>query len=86
MDTLYIILTVVLTLACLTMIVAILMQKKRDAGFSGSVGGVGATSVTAEKSHFDKARKRTLEGRLERYTKILAAVFMALALVISLMA
>ena len=85
MGPLYIILTVILSLACICMIVAILMQKKRDAGFSGSVAGQGSGS-SEDKSHFEKTKARTFEGKLERYTKALAVVFIVLALVISFMA
>ena len=84
MGPLYITLVVILGLVCAGICIIILMQKKRDAGFSGAQAGMGANSP--EKSHFDKAKKRTLEGKLERYTKLLAVVFMVLALVISLMA
>ena len=84
MNPLYIALTVVLALACLCMITAILLQKKRDAGFSGEIAGQGAGG--ADKTHFDRNKKRTREGQLERATKILATVFMVLSLVISLMA
>jgi len=81
MSPLYIALSVVLALACLCMVVAILMQKKRQAGFSGNV-----TGMSQDKTYFDKNKKRTLEGRLEKYTKILAAVFMIISLVIGFIA
>jgi len=58
------------------MVVAILLQKKRQAGFSGNV-----TGMNQDKTYFDKNKRRTFEGRLESYTKILAAVFMILSLV-----
>ncbi|MCL2169484.1 MAG: preprotein translocase subunit SecG [Defluviitaleaceae bacterium] len=83
MGALYTILSVVLALVCVGIVIAVLLQKKRDAGFSGSVGGVGAS---AQAENFDKTKKRTTEGRLERLTKLLGAVFMILALVIALMA
>lgn len=83
MDTLYIILTAVLIAACLPMIATILMQKKRDAGFSGSSM---AGQSSEEKTHFDKTKHRTREGKLERLTKVLATLFMVLAFVISIMA
>ena len=77
MSPLYIVLSVTLALACLCIIVAILMQKKRQAGFSGNVGG-----MSGDKTYFDQNKKRTFEGKLERYTKILAAFFILLSLVI----
>jgi len=85
MDTIYYILTGIIGLACLAIIPIILLQKKRDAGFSGAAGGNMGSSESPEKSHFDKTKKRTLDGRLERYTKLLAIVFMVLTLFVSLM-
>jgi len=81
MSTLYIILSVVLALACLCMITAILLQKKRQAGFSGNVGG-----MSGDKTYFDKNKARTMEGRLEKWTKILGAFFMILSLVLGFIA
>ena len=81
MNTLYIILSIVLALACLCMITAILLQKKRQAGFSGNVGG-----MSGDKTYFDKNKARTLEGKLEKWTKILGGFFMVLSLVIGFIA
>jgi len=81
MNALYIVLSVVLALACLCMIAAILMQKKRQAGFSGNISG-----MSGDKTYFDKNKGRTLEGKLEKYTKILAGIFMILSLVIGFIA
>ena len=81
MSTLYIILSVVLALACLCMITAILLQKKRQAGFSGNVGG-----MSGDKTYFDKNKARTMEGKLEKWTKILGAFFMVLSLVLGFIA
>jgi len=79
MSVAYIILSIVLGLACLSMIVTILLQKKRQAGFSGNISG-----MAGDKTYFDKNKGRTLEGKLEKGTKILAVIFMLLSLVISL--
>jgi len=81
MNTLYIILSIVLALACLCMITAILLQKKRQAGFSGNVGG-----MSGDKTYFDKNKARTMEGKLEKWTKILGGFFMVLSLVIGFIA
>ena len=81
MTPLYIVLSVILALACLCMITAILLQKKRQAGFSGNVGG-----MSGDKTYFDKNKARTMEGRLEKWTKILGAFFMILSLVIGFIA
>ena len=81
MSPLYIVLSIVLGLACLCMIVAILMQKKRQAGFSGSISG-----MSGDKTYFDKNKSRTMEGKLERWTKYLGGFFMILSLVIGFIA
>lgn len=81
MTPMYIALTTALTLACLLLITSILLQKKRDAGFSGQMTGQQAGGDT---SHFDKTKARTRDGKLEKYTKILAVLFMVVSLVISL--
>ena len=86
MSGLYTVFTIIVMVAAVGIVPAVLMQKKRDAGFSGAAGGMSGGSGSPEQAHFDKTKKRTLEGRLERITKVLAFVFMALTLVISLMA
>jgi len=63
------------------MITAILMQKKRQAGFSGNMSG-----MSGDKTYFDKNKGRTLEGKLERWTKFLGGFFMILSLVIGFVA
>jgi len=63
------------------MITAILLQKKRQAGFSGNVGG-----MSGDKTYFDKNKARTMEGKLEKWTKILGAFFMVLSLVLGFIA
>ncbi|MCL2235008.1 MAG: preprotein translocase subunit SecG [Defluviitaleaceae bacterium] len=79
MSPIYITLTAILGLVCVALVTVILMQKKRDAGFSGasnmSGGGEGPT-------HFEKNKGRTREGKLARMTKVLAAVFMVMSLVV----
>ena len=81
MTALYIVLSIILALACLCIITAILMQKKREAGFSGNISG-----MSGDKTYFDKNKARTLEGKLEKWTKILGAFFMVLSLVIGFVA
>jgi preprotein translocase subunit SecG len=58
----------------------ILMQKKRSAGLSAGVMGMGQG-----ESFWDKNKGRSLEGKLERYTKIAGAVFMVIALVLNIL-
>ena len=77
MGTLYIILSAALAIGCLSIITIILLQKKRQAGFSGNVGGSGS-----DKTYFSQNKARTREGKLEKWTKILGAFFIILSLVL----
>ena len=81
MSTLYIILSAVLAIASFSIITIILLQKKRQAGFSGNVGGSGG-----DKTYFSQNKARTREGKLERWTKLLGAFIIILSLVLGFLA
>ena len=70
------IVTVIYVINCLTLIVICLMQSKDDEGASGAI--VGGTS----SSFYEKNKGRTREGKLKRWTIILAIVFVLLTLVL----
>ena len=55
----------------------ILMQSKRSAG-------LGAVSGNSSDTYWSKNKGNSVEGALERYTKIGGALFMILALIINL--
>ncbi len=76
----YIILGIVFILGCAAMVAAILLQKKRTAGL-GSVAGMGNAGAT----YWDKNKGRSMEGSLEKWTKIGAAVLMVLAIALCLL-
>lgn len=71
-----ILLTIVFVIACVAMTVIVLMQE-------GKSSGLGALSGAAE-SHWAKNKGRTLEGNMEKITKIAAVVIFVLALVLNL--
>lgn len=71
-----ILLTIVFVIACIAMTVIVLMQE-------GKSSGLGALSGAAE-SHWAKNKGRTLEGNMEKITKIIAAVIFVLALALNL--
>lgn len=71
----FIILSLVILVVSLILIVVILMQSKNVRGFgSVNLGGMGNA-----ETYWDKNKGRSLEGKLEKYTKILGAVFLILA-------
>ena len=75
MKALAIVLSIVLLLVCIVMSVIVLMQEGKSAGLSGTISG-------AAETYFGKNKARTLEGKMERLTKILAAAYLVLALVL----
>lgn len=71
------IVTVIFVLVCIALIVVVLMQEGKSAGLSGAINGVADT-------YWGKNKGRSMEGALEKATKILAAVFIILSVVLSL--
>ncbi len=76
MGALRIALTIIFILVCLSLVVLVLMQEGKSAGL-GSISG-------AAETYWGKNKGRSMEGRLVRYTKILAILFMLLAVVLNL--
>lgn len=73
MSALEIILGVLLILSSLIIIVVVLMQQSREAGLSGAISG-------AADTFFGKNKGRTIEARLEKFTKYFAIFFFVLIL------
>ena len=76
MGALRMILTIVFILVCIAITVLVLMQEGKSAG-------LGAISGAAE-SYWGKNKGRSMEGALEKGTKILAALFIVLSVVLNL--
>jgi len=74
----FIILAILYVIGCLALCGAILLQKKRSAAGMGSIAGMGSVTET----YWDKNKKRSAEGNLERWTKIGAALLAILAVVL----
>ena len=66
MGPLYLILSVLYLLGCVALCATILLQKKKSAGGMGSIAGMGDAADT----YWDRNKKRSMEGSLERMTKI----------------
>ena len=80
MSILFIVSVSLLLVFCVALIVLILMQNKRASGLGKAMGGMGANQQT----FWDKNKGRSLEGTLERYTKILGAAIMIISLLLNL--
>jgi len=76
----FIILAILYLVGCGAMVAAILLQKKRDAGGVGSIAGMG----NAADTYWDKNKSRSMEGTLEKWTKIGAVLLGIFAVVLCL--
>lgn len=68
--------TVIFIFICVALVVLVLMQEGKSAGL-GSISG-------AAETYWGKNKGRSMEGRLVRFTKILAVLFMLLAIILNL--
>jgi len=75
---LYIFLSVAYIAICAVLITIILLQKKRTAGLGAGMSGMGNAPT-----YWDQNKGRSLEGALEKYSKILGTVFIVLSLVLT---
>ncbi len=69
-------LTIIFALVCVALTVIVLAQEGKDAGL-GTVGGMGDT-------YWGKNKSRSMEGNLVKITKILAILFIVLAIILNL--
>ena len=76
----YIALSAVLVVLCIVTLAMILMQKKRDAGFGGAVTGQGGN----RQAYYDSNKARTLDGALERYTKVAFVLILILTILLTI--
>ena len=70
-------LTVVLGIIAVLLIVVVLLQANRSAGL-GAIGGGNDAG-----SYWSKNKSNSVEGALEKYTKILGALFIIVALLVN---
>lgn len=76
MGVLKIVLTVLFIIVCLVLVVLVLMQEGKSAGL-GSISG-------AAETYWGRNKGRSMEGRLVKFTKILAVLFMVMAAILNL--
>lgn len=69
-------LTIIFILICVALVVLVLMQEGKSAGL-GSISG-------AAETYWGKNKGRSMEGRLVKLTKILAVLFMVIAIILNL--
>ena len=77
MSVLHTILTIVFIIICVVLAVLVLLQEGKSEGLGALAGGNSDT-------YWGQNKARSKEGRLERITRILAALFFILAIVLNL--
>jgi preprotein translocase subunit SecG len=75
---LVIIVEIVYFILCLGLIAVVLLQKGKAAGLSGAIGG-------AAETYWGKNKARSMEGKLEKITRVGAVLFIVLSVVLSLL-
>lgn len=76
MDTLRIIVTALYVVICIALTIVVIMQEGKSAGL-GAISGMAET-------YWGKNKGRSIEGKLELITKILAALFIVISLVLNM--
>ena len=71
------IVTVLYVLICVALVALVLFQESKTQGLSGTINGVAET-------YWGKNKGRSMEGALEKGTKILAVLFIVLSVVLNL--
>ncbi|HHU49270.1 MAG: preprotein translocase subunit SecG [Caldicoprobacterales bacterium] len=73
-----IILTIILVIAELFLIAVVLLQSGKSAGLSGSISG-------GAETFFGKNKAKSFEGKLEFLTKVSAAAFFIIAVLMAVL-
>ena len=76
MEALRVIVTVLYVLICIALTVVVIMQEGKSAGL-GAINGMAET-------YWGKNKGRSIEGKLELATKILAVLFIVISLVLNM--
>lgn len=77
MSALKILVAVLFVLVSIAITVIVLMQESKSAGLSGAISG-------AADSYWGKNKGRSMEGKLEKFTTILAVCFFVFAIILNL--
>lgn len=68
--------SIIQLIVCLALVVIVILQSGKSSGLSGTIGG------GSGETFLSKNKAKTLDARLARMTKWVAAVFMVLTLVL----
>ena len=76
MEALRVIISIIFIIVCIGLTVLVLMQEGKSAGL-GTISG-------AAETYWGKNKGRSMEGMLVKITKVLAVLFMVLAIILNL--
>ena len=71
------ILTIIFIIICVFLSAVILLQEGKSAGLSGSIGGMA-------DSYWGRNKSRSMEGKLEKATKVFVVLFFVIAIVLNM--
>lgn len=77
MITLLRVLSVIYIIICVVITVVILLQEGKQAGLTGAISG-------ARESYWGKNKGRSMEGKLEKITKVMIVLFFVLSIVLNM--
>ena len=69
--------TAVFIILCVAITVVILLQEGKQAGLTGSISG-------AAESYWGKNKGRSMEGKLEKATKIMVVLFFVVSILLNM--
>ena len=76
-DTLRIVLMCIFILLCIFLTIVVLMQESKQNGLSGAISG-------AADTYWGKNKGRSMEGKLVTITKVLAVLFVVIAIILNI--
>ena len=76
-DTLRIVLMSIFILVCIFLTIVVLMQESKQNGLSGAISG-------AADTYWGKNKGRSMEGKLVTITKVLAVLFVVIAIILNI--
>ena len=76
-DTLWIVLMGIFILVCIFLTIVVLMQESKQNGLSGAISG-------AADTYWGKNKGRSMEGKLVTITKVLAVLFVVIAIILNI--
>ena len=76
-DTIRVVLMAIFILVCICLSVVVLMQESKQNGLSGAISG-------AADTYWGKNKGRSMEGKLVTFTKILAVLFVIIAIILNI--